>query len=84
MVKFTFDKDRETISNKYHLQNKPFDPYARMAYHGYDFDEKTGKSDDEIRRRIEARCEKNKNLDAPLNKRRAAVRIRFAKHPHRY
>lgn len=71
MVKFTFDKDRETISNKYHLQNKPFDPYARMAYHGYDFDEKTGKSDDEIREGLKLVCEKNKNLSHPEQKARA-------------
>lgn len=71
MVKFTFDKDRETISNKYHLQNKPFDPYARMAYHGYDFDEKTGKSDDEIREGLKRVCEKNKNLSHPEQKARA-------------
>lgn len=71
MVKFTFDKDREVISNKYHLCGKPFDPYARMAYHGYDFDEKTGASDDEIREGLKRVCEKNIKLSHPEQKARA-------------
>lgn len=43
-----FENDRDFIANKYHKQNEPFNAYNRMAYHGYDFDERTGKSDGEI------------------------------------
>lgn len=45
---FDFEKDRDTIENKYHKAGEPFDAYNRMAYHGYDFDETTGMSDEEI------------------------------------
>ena len=71
MVKFTFDNDREVISNKYHLQNKPFDPYARMAYHGYDFDDKTGLTDEQICEGLKVVREKTKNLSHPERKARA-------------
>ena len=43
-----FDRDRDFIADKYHRQDEPFDAFRRMAYHGYDFDESTGKSDEEI------------------------------------
>ncbi len=43
-----FNTDRAVIENKYHKTNEPFDPYKRMAYHGYDFDKSTGKTDEEI------------------------------------
>ncbi|MFR6641340.1 MAG: hypothetical protein ACLUSP_08435 [Christensenellales bacterium] len=45
-----FDRDRDFIADKYHRQDEPFDAFRRMAYHGYDFDESTGKSDEEILR----------------------------------
>lgn len=71
MVKFTFDSDRATIRNKYHLCDKPFDPYARMAYHGYDFDEKTGMTDEQIREGLKSVREKTKSLSHPERKARA-------------
>lgn len=43
-----FEKDKSVIENKYHDTKKPFDPYNRMAYHGYAFDTATGMEDDEI------------------------------------
>ena len=40
------DIDRKHIENKYHGEN--FDSFNRFVYHGYDFDENTGLSDEEI------------------------------------
>lgn len=31
-----FKDDRKFIENKYHKTTEAFDPYKRMAYHGYD------------------------------------------------
>ena len=44
----TFLQDRPIIETKYHFPDRPFNPYRRMAYHGYAYDEATGKSDEEI------------------------------------
>ncbi len=49
--------DRDYLENKYHRQDQPFDPYVRMAYHGYEYDPSTGDTDEEIKeglRRLEA------------------------------
>lgn len=40
-----FLRDRDYIENKFHKKSEPFDPYQRMAYHGYDFDPSTGLDD---------------------------------------
>lgn len=40
--------DRKKIENKYHKTNEEFDGFQRMAYHGYDYDEATGLTDEEI------------------------------------
>ena len=45
---FLPENDRRVIENKYHKTNEPFDGFNRMAYHGYDFDPSTGKTDAEI------------------------------------
>ena len=42
--------DRKHIENKYHGEN--FDPFNRFAHHGYDFDESTGMSDEEIKKGV--------------------------------
>ncbi len=44
----SFYLDKPIIENKYHKADEPFDPYARMKYHGYDYDESTGLSDEDI------------------------------------
>ena len=31
-----FQKDKKFIEGKYHKLDKPFNPYCRMAYHGWD------------------------------------------------
>lgn len=43
------EADRKVIENKYHITDAPFDPFKRMAYHGYDYEENTGLSDEEIK-----------------------------------
>lgn len=50
-------EDREHIENKYHKVNEPFDPKSRMAYHGYDYDEATGLSDQQIHEKLAALAE---------------------------
>lgn len=70
-IQSTFEKDRETIANKYHKQSEPFDPYNRMAYHGYDFCEKTGRTDEEIAAGLSALKDKIGALPHPVQKARA-------------
>ena len=70
-IKATFEKDREFIANKYHKQGEPFDPYKRMAYHGYDFCAETGKTDEEILAGLRALKEKISDLPHPVQKARA-------------
>ena len=41
----TLNKDREIIERKYHDQEKEFDAFKRMSYHGYDYDTSTGLDD---------------------------------------
>ena len=41
-------EDRNHIENKYHLADKPFDPYRRWSYHGYEYESSTGLSDSEM------------------------------------
>lgn len=44
-----FACDRSYLENKYHKTDEPFNPFERMAYHGYAFDESTGLDDEGIR-----------------------------------
>ena len=57
-----FDCDRKFIENKYHKTDEPFNPYVRMAYHGYDYDKSTGLEDEEIRNVLAKLYEKIKAL----------------------
>jgi hypothetical protein len=40
---YVSEEDRRHIENKYHLTDQPFDGFKRMAYHGYAYDESTGR-----------------------------------------
>ncbi len=42
--------DREHICRKYYNPDEPHNGYARFSYHGYDYDETTGLSDEEIKK----------------------------------
>lgn len=62
------ETDRRFIENKYHKTDEPFDPFRRMAYHGYDFDISTGLSDDEIRLGLERLSEETEKYPHPIAK----------------
>lgn len=68
----TLWQDRSYLENKYHDTAKPFNPYNRMAYHGYEYDASTGMTDDEIRKGL---CTLAQNetaeLPAPVAKAKA-------------
>lgn len=63
-----FNDDRSFIENKYHKTDEPFNPYSRMAYHGYDFDKSTGLEDEEIKDGLSKFYEKTKDLPHPVAK----------------
>lgn len=63
-----FNDDRSFIENKYHKTDEPFNPYSRMAYHGYDFDKSTGLEDGEIKDGLSKLYEKTKDLPHPVAK----------------
>ena len=67
----TFNTDRPIIETKYHWPDQPFNPYKRMAYHGYDYDEATGKTDEEIKELLLALDAQIKDLPHPVAKARA-------------
>ena len=55
------DNDRAVIENKYHKVTEYFNPFNRMDYHGYDYDESTGLSDEEIKKGLSQLLEEFKN-----------------------
>ncbi len=63
-----FTYDREFIENKYHKTSERFDPFARMAYHGYEYDNGTGLEDDEIRQGLDKLYPQIKDLPHPVAK----------------
>lgn len=44
----TFEEDRKYIERKYHNPEEPFNPYARMKYHGSGYDQESGLDDSAI------------------------------------
>lgn len=63
-----FNDDKDFIMNKYHKQGEAFNPYNRMAYHGYDYDAGTGIGDDEIREGLNVLYEEIKDMPHPVAK----------------
>lgn len=63
------DTDRKFIENKYHRTDDPkFTPFERFGYHGYEYDEATGLSDDEMNQGLIALAEQTKDLPHCLAK----------------
>jgi len=71
----TFIQDRPFIETKYHFPDQPFNPYRRMAYHGYAYDESTGKSDEEIIALLEELSPQLEGLPHPVAKARAVALV---------
>lgn len=67
----TLNDDRRFIERKYHDPDKPFDPYNRMAYHGWDADRSTGLSVDEIKDGLIQVAEKYAETSHEIQKARA-------------
>ncbi len=60
--------DRKIIERKYHNPDEPFDPYQRFDYCGYECDEKTGITNEEIKKNVELLMQKNSSLPHPISK----------------
>ena len=67
----SFNEDRKFIERKYHDPEKPFNPYNRLAYHGWEADETTGLSVEEIKERLIKISEKYSGLSHEIRKARA-------------
>ncbi len=70
-MKYIQQQDYEYIINKYHDTTKPFDPYKRRAYHGYEYDPATGLSDEQIKQGLLELDKKYGSLPHPVAKARA-------------
>lgn len=64
----TFLEDRYFIERKYHIPEEPFRAKFRMQYHGYEYDETTGKSDEEILAGLRAMEPELEKLSHPVAK----------------
>lgn len=62
--------DRKYIENKYHDTNKPFNPFRRMQYHGYEYPN-NGLSDSEIISGLKEYIKNFENLSRTIIKARA-------------
>jgi len=62
------NNDMDYLINKYHRVDLPFDPYDRMAYHGYEYDESTGLDDDTMRAKLNELSSKLTDLPHPVAK----------------
>ena len=67
--------DRAWIEEKYHKKNEPFDPFARMAHHGHDFDVASGLTDAEIKAGLRALAQETEALPRPVAKARAVCYV---------
>ena len=64
----TFNEDRKFIESKYHLPGKPFNSCYRWESHGYDYDESTGLSDEQIQEGLKELNEKVQGESHPVQK----------------
>lgn len=66
-----FASDRSFIENKYHKVSEPFNPFFRMAYHGYEFDPNTGLDDEQIKSGLEKLDKEISGFPHPIVKAKA-------------
>lgn len=66
-----FNEDKNFLKDKYHKSEEPFNPYERMAYHGYEYDKSTGMEDFEIKNGLLNLYDEIKNLPSPIAKAKA-------------
>lgn len=71
----TLTEDRKVIERKYHNPDAPFDPYNRMAYHGYDYDPSTGLDDEEIKAGLVTLAQETAGQPHPVAKARAIAYV---------
>ena len=64
----TFNEDRYFIERKFHNPDEEFNPYARMAYHGEGYDEKSGLDDKGILDGLDRLYPQIKDLPHPVAK----------------
>jgi len=62
--------DKKMIERKYHNPDELYNSFDRMNYHGYDYDETTGLSDEEIDKGLASLSEKLEGLPHPIHKAR--------------
>lgn len=65
------DNDKDFILNKYHLQNEPFNPLSRFAYHGRMCDYTQGLDDDGMRAALVKLRNENEGKEHALIKAKA-------------
>lgn len=70
MLKF-FYNDKEFIENKYHKTSEPFDPFRRMAYHGWECENSTGLTDNELLSGLDKLSKETAGLQHPIAKAKA-------------
>lgn len=75
----TLNKDRSYLESKYHMLDGSFEKnyiksahlntkYGRMAFHGYEYDPETGKSDEEIKEGLRQMISKLDQMSHPVAK----------------
>jgi pyruvate-formate lyase len=69
------EQDRKYLENKYHRTDQPFDPFKRMAYHGYDYDENTGLDDQGIKQGLRKLSQESEGLPHSIAKAKAVAYV---------
>lgn len=67
----TLEQDRNYLENKFHDTSKPFNPFERMNYNGYDYDPATGLSTAEIKEGLKRVAQEQAGLSHEVQKARA-------------
>lgn len=69
MLNFTtLGADRDYLDNKYHRTDEPFNPFARMQYHGYAYDPATGLDDQQMHAGLAALADEHRDAAHAVQK----------------